>query len=128
MALKLQEIQDMTIDELIDQYKKSSIELVDLRMKFISRQLEDYSQLRKKKKEIARILTVHTEKIKDGAEPTVYVSEKEKEPKKVKAKKEKETVVEEKVEEKKEEVKAEKKTKKKKVEKKPKKKLKEDEK
>ncbi|MBI2995959.1 MAG: 50S ribosomal protein L29 [Candidatus Melainabacteria bacterium] len=59
MALmKLVEIRELTSGELKDQIKKSRIELVDLRMKFASRQLEDVSQIRKKRKEIARLLTI----------------------------------------------------------------------
>lgn len=60
--MKLVEIRELSIDELSGQIKKSNLELVDLRMKFASRQLEDPSKIRKKRKEIARLLTVQTQK------------------------------------------------------------------
>ena len=59
--LKLTEIKDMSPGELVEQVNKSQIELVDLRMKLTSRQLEDSSSIKKKRKEIARMLTVQTQ-------------------------------------------------------------------
>ena len=63
--MKLMEIKELSGDEINDQLKKSQIELVNLRMKFASRQLEDPSQIRKKRKEIARLHTIQTIKSKD---------------------------------------------------------------
>ena len=63
--MKLMEIKELSVDEICDQLKKSQIELVNLRMKFASRQLEDPSQIRKKRKEIARLHTLRTIKSKD---------------------------------------------------------------
>ena len=60
--MKLVEIKEMGIDEISDQLKKSQLELVNLKMKFVSRQLEDPSQIRKKRKEIARLHTIRTQK------------------------------------------------------------------
>ncbi len=60
--LKLLEIKELSHDEITEQVNKSRRELVDLRMKFTSRQLEDPSQIKKKRKEIARLLTVQTQK------------------------------------------------------------------
>ena len=60
--MKLMEIKELSVDEVSNQLKKSQIELVDLRMKFASRQLEDPSQIKKKRKEIARLHTVRTQK------------------------------------------------------------------
>ena len=60
--MKLMEIKELSVDEISNQLKKSQIELVELRMKFTSRQLEDPSQIRKKRKEIARLHTVKTQK------------------------------------------------------------------
>ncbi len=68
--LKLMEIKELSQDEIVDQLKKSRIELVDLRMKFASRQLENPSLIKKKRKEIARLLTIETQKLsgKNGKE------------------------------------------------------------
>ena len=71
--MKLVEIKDLSPGEINEQIKKSSIELVDLRMKFTSRQLEDISQLRKKRKEIARLLTIQTQKLKEGNEKEIKI-------------------------------------------------------
>lgn len=67
--MKLAEITDLSLNEISDELKKSRLELVNLRMKFVSRQLEDPSQIKKKRKEIARLLTVHTQKLKTTASP-----------------------------------------------------------
>lgn len=64
--LKLLEISEMPLDEIADQLKTSRKELIDLRMKFASRQLDNPSLLRKKRKEIARLLTACTQKLKSG--------------------------------------------------------------
>ena len=68
--LKLPEIKELAPDEIDIQLKKSRLELVSLRMKFASRQLEDPSQISKKRKEIARLLTVQTEKLNNGSAVT----------------------------------------------------------
>ena len=60
--MKLVEIKELPVEEISDQLKKSQLELVNLKMKFASRQLEDPSQIRKKRKEIARLHTVKTQK------------------------------------------------------------------
>ena len=60
--MKLMEIKEMGTDEISAQLKKSQLELVNLKMKFASRQLEDPSQIRKKRKEIARLHTIKTQK------------------------------------------------------------------
>ena len=60
--MKLVEIKELSISDLEDQIRKSKIELVDLRMKLASRQLQDSSSIKKKRKEIARLLTMQTEK------------------------------------------------------------------
>lgn len=70
--MKLVEIKELLVDELNNQLKKSQVELVDLRMKFASRQLEDPSQIKKKRKEIARLHTVRTLKAHEvTSEPKV---------------------------------------------------------
>lgn len=63
--MKLMEIKEMSPAEMSEQLGKSCVELVNLRMKLASRQLEDTSLIRKKRKEIARLLTVQTHKDKD---------------------------------------------------------------
>ena len=64
--MKLMEIKELSADEINDQLKKSQIDLVSLRMKFASRQLDDPSQIKKKRKEIARLHTIKTIKLKDN--------------------------------------------------------------
>ena len=72
MMMKLVEIKELSSDEISEQLKKSQVELVNLRMKFASRQLENPSEIRKKRKEIARLHTVKTIKLKEvSAEPRV---------------------------------------------------------
>ena len=66
--MKLMEIQELSPQDISEQLKKSRLELSGLRMKFASRQLEDPSQIKKKKKEIARLLTVYTQKQKTVGE------------------------------------------------------------
>ena len=60
--MKLMEIKELPVDDIGSQLKKSQIELVGLRMQFASRQLNDPSQIRKKRKEIARLHTIKTQK------------------------------------------------------------------
>lgn len=62
--MKLMEIKELSPQDISEQLKKSRIELAGLRMKFGCRQLEDPSQIKKKRKEIARLLTIHTQKQK----------------------------------------------------------------
>ena len=62
--MKLAEIKDLAIEEFDSQLKKSKLELVDLKMKFASRQLENPSQIKKKRKEIAWLHTIKTQKQK----------------------------------------------------------------
>ena len=81
--MKLMEIKELSVDEISNQLKKSQIELVELRMKFASRQLEDPSQIKKKRKEIARLHTVQTHKSHEViSEPKVEKVEKIKKVKK----------------------------------------------
>ena len=87
--MKLLEIEELSPDGITEQVKKSRLELVELRMKLTSRQLENPSLIRKKRKEIARLLTVYTRKLTSG-EDDKKVEKKvvKKEEKVVKAKKE----------------------------------------
>ena len=77
VMMKLVEIKELPADEISEQLKKSQIELVNLKMKFASRQLEDPSQIRKKRKEIARLHTVKTQKLHEvTSEPKVSKTKK----------------------------------------------------
>ncbi|OGI20057.1 MAG: 50S ribosomal protein L29 [Candidatus Melainabacteria bacterium RIFCSPHIGHO2_02_FULL_34_12] len=90
--LNLTEIKELTPPEIDEQVKKSQVELVNLRMKFAARQLEDTSLIKKKRKEIAKMLTVKSLKLKENpnaAKSTVKVKKERKkktEPKAVKKK------------------------------------------
>ena len=64
-TLQFVEIKELSPGEIVDQVKKSQLELVDLKMKFVTRQLEDTSLLKKKRKEIAQLLTVQTQNLKE---------------------------------------------------------------
>lgn len=115
MALKLAEIKDMSLDEIQEQINKSRLELVEFKMKLACRQLEDTSQLRKKKKEVARLLTTQAQKALIG--DTASAGVKESKPKSEEKSKEKKSTKEKKeVTSKKEEKPESKKTKKKKGE------------
>lgn len=83
--MKLVEIKELATADIDEQLKKSQIELVELRMKFASRQLEDPSQIRKKRKEIARLHTVRTLKSHEVASEPKEQKEKVKKPAKKKA-------------------------------------------
>lgn len=78
MPLKLAEIKQMSHEDLQEELKKSRLELATLRMKFASRQLDNPSLIKKSKKEIARILTVQTQKLKEKPEEKVNEQESKK--------------------------------------------------
>ena len=90
-TLTLMEIKELPNNAIEDQLTKSRLELVNLRMKFVTRQLEDTSLLKQKRKEIARLLTVQTLNSKEKKDkPEVKAETKAK--KLVKKKIEKKTV------------------------------------
>ncbi len=66
--MKLVEMRELSPDEINEQIDKSRIELVNLRMKFTARQLENPSLISKQRKEIARLLTIQTQKLKSGTD------------------------------------------------------------
>ena len=70
------EIKELSTGEITNQLNKSRLELVDLRMKFVTRQLEDTSVLRKKRKEIAHLLTVQTQNAKEKKDKPQYKKDK----------------------------------------------------
>ena len=61
--MKMVEIKEIELNEMGENLKKARLELVDLRMKFTSRQLENPSLIKKKRKDIARMLTIQTQKL-----------------------------------------------------------------
>ena len=65
--MKLAEIKELSPDEIYTEIKKAQLDLSNLKMKFASRQLEDPSQIKKKRKEIARLFTIQTLKLKEGS-------------------------------------------------------------
>jgi len=58
MALDIKELQQMTADDLADKEKQLVQELFNLRFQFGSGRLENPMQIRKTKRDIARIKTV----------------------------------------------------------------------
>lgn len=87
--MKLMEIEELSPGEITEQVNKSRLELVELRMKLASRQLENPSLIRKKRKEIARLLTVHTRKLAHGEDNKKIDKKIEKKPEKKVIKEEK---------------------------------------
>ncbi len=58
MALDVKELQQLGADELVDREKQLSQELFNLRFQFGSGRLENPMQIRKAKRDIARVKTV----------------------------------------------------------------------
>lgn len=88
MAMKLAEIKELTVDEINEQLDKSRLELVQFKMKLSSRQLDDPSQVKKKRKEIAKLLTIKNEKARSGEVDQPKPAKKEKAVKKEDSKEE----------------------------------------
>jgi large subunit ribosomal protein L29 len=61
--LKLTEIRGMSDQDLADRLDSSKQELMKLRERFATRQLEDTSQVRQVKRDIARLLTIQQERL-----------------------------------------------------------------
>ena len=87
--MKLIEIKELSPGEITDELKKSRLELLDLRMKLTSRQLESPTLIRQKRKEVARLLTIQTQKLLSGEKEVISEKKvkKEKVVEKVKPKK-----------------------------------------
>ena len=64
--MKLAEIKELSTDEIYTEIKKAQLDLSNLKMKFASRQLDDPSQIKKKRKEIAWLFTIQTLKSKEA--------------------------------------------------------------
>jgi len=60
------EIKDKSLEELEQLLKDKKLELFELRLKLKTMQLQDTSQIRKTRKDIARIKTAITEKKRAG--------------------------------------------------------------
>ncbi len=58
MALDVKELRNMTIDELADKEKQLVQELFNLRFQFGAGRLENPMQIRKTKRDIARVKTI----------------------------------------------------------------------
>ncbi len=69
MALDVKELQQLGADELVDREKQLSQELFNLRFQFGSGRLENPMQIRKAKRDIARVKTV-LRQVKSRAEGT----------------------------------------------------------
>jgi len=67
MALDLKEIRQLSTDELAEKEKQLTQELFNLRFQFGTGRLENPMQIRKTKRDIARIKTV-LRQMKDGVE------------------------------------------------------------
>ena len=67
MALDVKELRNMTVDELADKEKQLVQELFNLRFQFGAGRLENPMQIRKTKRDIARVKTILQEGI-DRAE------------------------------------------------------------
>ena len=63
--MKLAEMKELSPDEMVTELKKAQVDLANLRMKFVSRQLQDPSLIKKKRKAIARLFTLQTLKLKE---------------------------------------------------------------
>ena len=61
--LKNTEIRGMSDQDLADRLDSSKQELMKLRERFATRQLEDTSQVRQVKRDIARLLTIQQERL-----------------------------------------------------------------
>jgi large subunit ribosomal protein L29 len=66
--MKASEIREMTAADLEAKVFELKKQLMDLRFKYGVNQLEDNSQLRKTKKDVARLLTVMNEKKKTASD------------------------------------------------------------
>jgi large subunit ribosomal protein L29 len=60
--LKITEIRAMTDQDLTDRLDSAKQELMKLRERFATRQLEDTSQIRQVKRDIARLMTIQQER------------------------------------------------------------------
>ena len=65
MAKKKKDINDMSIDELIDSLNDLKKEVFNINIQKLAGQFEDTSQISKKKKDIARIKTIMSKNKKE---------------------------------------------------------------
>jgi large subunit ribosomal protein L29 len=63
--MKVSELRDLETDELVNRLRASRRELYELRFKLAVGQLEDHQQVRKARKDIARILTLIHQRDRD---------------------------------------------------------------
>lgn len=65
MAKKKKDINDMSIDELLDSLNDLKKEIFNINIQKLAGQFEDTSQISKKKKDIARIKTIMSKNKKE---------------------------------------------------------------
>lgn len=66
--LKVKDLREKTIEELNEEYSNLKTELLESRLAFYSRQLENTAAMKMTKKSIAKVLTVIKEKeLEEGA-------------------------------------------------------------
>ncbi|TFH25313.1 MAG: 50S ribosomal protein L29 [Myxococcales bacterium] len=68
MAKALKDLRSMTVDELRGHENELREEVAKLQMQRYSRRLDKSSELGERKKDLARVLTVRTEKRRDEAQ------------------------------------------------------------
>ncbi len=64
--MKIQEMRELTPEELRHQYDETAKELFNLRVQKSTGQLEKPSRIRELRREVARLRTVQTERKKEG--------------------------------------------------------------
>ncbi len=65
--MKISEMRELTPDELRHQYEETSKELFNLKVQQSTGQLEKPSRIRELRREVARLRTVQSERMKEGA-------------------------------------------------------------
>lgn len=72
--MKIQEIRELSAEELNAQVGETRKEIVELRFQLAMRTLESPARLQKAKKKLARLLTIQTEREKGTKEPAAAAS------------------------------------------------------
>lgn len=65
--MKISEMRELTPDELRHQYEETSKELFNLKVQQSTGQLEKPSRIRELRRDVARLRTVQSERMKEGA-------------------------------------------------------------
>ena len=64
--MKAKEIRKMEPAQIKDEIAKLEMKVFELRGEVENRQIEDLSRLKKTRRDIARLLTIHAEKVKEA--------------------------------------------------------------